>query len=192
MCSCLSRKYQGRCNHTNLNPSCRQTTAALTSFQPSSHTLPHWPFMKTSTLPSFLLSPATKRTRGPANKHYRKKKNMLLMIIHARRVSDFLDSHLYLPAGGNKPGMSLASPPLLQRTPTSSLWEQSCWPHSEWVQSSRVASVPRHWTSSSRISPLPSSYTLSGATSARPLQTRHDHTPSVSLWTVLLMTPPKL
>lgn len=74
--------------YTNVNPSCLQTTAALTSFQSSSHTLPHWPLRKTSTLPSFLLSPATKRTRGPANKHVKKKCVIELLVSYAIRYSD--------------------------------------------------------------------------------------------------------
>lgn len=89
--SCVRQKYQRKCNNTDMNPSCLQTTAALISFQPSSHTLPHWPLMKTSTLPSFLLSPATKRTRGPADENNRKKRViivLLMILISALRFSD--------------------------------------------------------------------------------------------------------
>lgn len=74
-----------------------------------------------------------------------------------------------LPAMHGNPGTSLVSPPLSQRTPTSSLWEQSWRPHSACPQASRVPSEPLHCTSSSRISPVPSPYIPSDVTSARPL-----------------------
>lgn len=50
-----------------MNPSCLQTTAALTSFHPWSQMLPHSPFKNISTLPSVLPSPPASRTRGPEN-----------------------------------------------------------------------------------------------------------------------------
>ncbi len=51
--------------HAYTSPSCLQTTPALMSFQPSSHTLPHWPLINTSMRPSLRLSPSTSLTRGP-------------------------------------------------------------------------------------------------------------------------------
>lgn len=52
----------------NLCPSCLQTTAAFRSFQPESQILPQSPWRYTSTRPSFLLLPPTRRTRGPNRK----------------------------------------------------------------------------------------------------------------------------
>lgn len=56
--------------HVNLNlcPSCLHTTAAFRSFQPESQILPQSPWRYTSTRPSFLLLPPTRRTRGPDRK----------------------------------------------------------------------------------------------------------------------------
>ena len=58
------------CTHTDINlcPSCLHTTAAFRSFQPESQILPQSPWRYTSTRPSFLLLPPTRRTRGPARK----------------------------------------------------------------------------------------------------------------------------
>lgn len=52
----------------NLCPSCLQTTAAFRSFQPESQMLPQSPWRYTSTRPSFLPRPPTRRTRGPDRK----------------------------------------------------------------------------------------------------------------------------
>ena len=43
-------------------PSCLQTTVASVVSQESSHTVPHWSLMHTSTLPSYWLEPPTRRT----------------------------------------------------------------------------------------------------------------------------------
>ena len=43
-------------------PSCLQTTVASVLSQESSHTVPHWSLMHTSTLPSYWLEPPTRRT----------------------------------------------------------------------------------------------------------------------------------
>ena len=43
-------------------PSCLQTTVASMLSQESSHTVPHWSLMHTSTLPSYWLEPPTRRT----------------------------------------------------------------------------------------------------------------------------------
>ena len=42
-------------------PSCLQTTVASVVSQRSSHTVPHWLLMHTSTLPSYWLEPPTRR-----------------------------------------------------------------------------------------------------------------------------------
>ena len=43
-------------------PSCLQTTVASVLSHKSSHTVPHWSLMHTSTLPSYWLEPPTRRT----------------------------------------------------------------------------------------------------------------------------------
>ena len=58
----------------------------------------------------------------------------------------------------------------LQRTPTSSLWEQSVLPQIPCLQSRRDVSDPSHWTSSRRIRPTPSPKVPSATTSAWPLK----------------------
>ena len=82
-----------------------------------------------------------------------------------------LISHLS-PVEGAITGTSLVSWPdrALQRTPTSSLWEQSVRPQIPCRQSSREVSVPSQWTSSRRIRPTPSPNVASDTTSAWPLK----------------------
>ena len=79
-----------------------------------------------------------------------------------------------LPVEGAITGTSLVSwlAPPLQRTPTSSPWEQSVRPQIPRRQSSREASEPSQLTSSNRMRPVPSPNAPSSTTSAWPLRGR--------------------
>lgn len=83
-----------------------------------------------------------------------------------------------LPVAGAMAGTSFVSwlDRPLQRTATSSLWEQSVRPQIPCPQSSRDVSVPSQRTSSRRIRPAPSPYLPSLTTSAWPLEMVKDAT----------------
>ncbi len=70
----------------NLCPSCLHTTAAFRSFQPESQILPQSPWRYTSTRPSFLLLPPTRRTRGPDRKKKTISHSYSCLCIHILRL----------------------------------------------------------------------------------------------------------
>lgn len=69
-----------------LCPSCLHTTAAFRSFQPESQILPQSPWRYTSTRPSFLLLPPTRRTRGPDRKRKKNSHSYSCLSIDTSRI----------------------------------------------------------------------------------------------------------
>lgn len=99
--------------HININlcPSCLHTTTAFRSFQPESQILPQSPWRYTSTRPSFLLLPPTRRTRGPDRK--RKKHNSHSYSCRCTYILQSALTESYMTTDSVKchlqPGVSLSS-----------------------------------------------------------------------------------
>ena len=77
-------------------PSCRQTTLASTSFQSSSHTVPHSSRWYTSTRPSFSVSPSANRT-AIRNKNPWRSHDLANYRLHYALVVVFVCLHFTLP-----------------------------------------------------------------------------------------------
>lgn len=130
------------------NPSCLQTTWALTSSQRSSQTVPHSPLWQISTRPSFAAPPLTNLMSPSAQSA------SVYESIEYQCISNASESTFYLRNW--------------HLTPTSSLWKQLCDPIPLWRQSVKRDSFPRHLTLSRNIAPIatpnPASVALVNAT----------------------------
>ena len=116
------------------NPNCRHTTRASKKSQLSSHTVPHWPSCKTSTLPTPVDVLSTPLLTSRTSTVWPLSKVASVNKINYNRDHTI---HSYV---------------LVQITPASLLVLQKVSPQPEWAQNWMLVSFPRHATKSNHRS----------------------------------------